>query len=186
MAVWGSKIEGQSYISVGSDNFQGGALATEHLIASGRRRIAFLGDDQLPEVAPRFAGYRHALEQHGLEFDTRLHARSHFLSEDAYRLTRAMLKKTDPPDGLFAASDVIAVGAIRALVEAGHRVPQDISLVGFDDIPLAAYSQPPLTTVRQDLGLAARLLVDRLLALIAGESVESVEMAVKLVVRESA
>lgn len=97
-----------------------------------------------------------------------------------------MLKKTDPPDGLFAASDVIAVGAIRALVEAGHRVPQDISLVGFDDIPLAAYSQPPLTTVRQDLGLAARLLVDRLLALIGGETVESVEMPVKLVVRESA
>ncbi len=186
MAVWGSRIDGQSYISVGSDNFQGGALATEHLIASGRQRIAFLGDDQLPEVAPRFAGYRHALEQHGLEFDTRLHARSHFVSEDAYRLTRAMLKKTDPPDGLFAASDVIAVGAIRALVEAGHRVPQDISLVGFDDIPLAAYSQPPLTTVRQDLSLAARLLVDRLLALIAGEAVESVEMPVKLVVRESA
>ncbi|MGW8341495.1 transcriptional regulator [Xanthomonas axonopodis pv. khayae] len=186
MAVWGSRIDGQSYISVGSDNFQGGVLATEHLIASGRQRIAFLGDDQLPEVAPRFAGYRHTLERHELEFDTRLHARSHFVSEDAYRLTRAMLKKTDPPDGLFAASDVIAVGAIRALVEAGHRVPQDISLVGFDDIPLAAYSQPPLTTVQQDLGLAARLLVDRLLALIAGEQVQSVEMPVKLVVRESA
>lgn len=97
-----------------------------------------------------------------------------------------MLKKADPPDGLFAASDVIAVGAIRALFEAGHRVPQDISLVGFDDIPLAAYSQPPLTTVQQDLGLAARLLVDRLLTLIAGEPVQSIEMPVKLVVRESA
>ncbi|KLD69221.1 transcriptional regulator, partial [Xanthomonas hyacinthi DSM 19077] len=84
----------------------------------GRRRIAFLGDEQLPEVAPRFTGYRRMLERHGLEFDPRLHARSHFLSEDAYRLTRAMLKKADPPDAVFAASDVIALGAIRALTEA--------------------------------------------------------------------
>lgn len=186
MVVWGSRIAGQSYVSVGSDNRLGGELATAHLIECGRRRIAFLGDEQLPEVAPRFAGYRAMLDQHGLVFDARLHARSHFVSEDAYRLTRAMLKKTDPPDGLFAASDVIALGAIRALVEAGHRVPQDISLVGFDDLPLAAYSQPPLTTIRQDLSQAARLLVDRMLALIEGDAVESIEMPVHLVVRESA
>ncbi|MBB5883825.1 LacI family transcriptional regulator [Xanthomonas sp. LMG 8992] len=186
MLVWGSRIDGQAYASVGSDNLRGGELATAHLIEHGRRRIAFLGDEQLPEVAPRFAGYRRMLETHGLAFDPRLHARSHFLSEDAYRLTRAMLKKTDPPDAVFAASDVIALGAIRALIEAGHRVPQDIALVGFDDIPLAAYSQPPLTTVRQDLAHAATLLVDGVLNLIAGVPVDSVELPVSLVVRESA
>jgi len=186
MVVWGSRIDGQAYVSIGSDNLRGGELATAHLIEIGRRRIAFLGDERLPEVAPRFAGYRSMLERHGLEFDPRLHARSHFLSEDAYRLTRAMLKKADPPDAVFAASDVIALGAIRALTEAGHRVPQDISLVGFDDIPLAAYSQPPLTTVRQDLAQAATLLVNGVLGLIAGEQLESVELAVRLVVRDSA
>ncbi|MDQ1121060.1 MULTISPECIES: LacI family DNA-binding transcriptional regulator [Pseudoxanthomonas] len=186
MVVWGSRMPGQAYVSVGSDNRRGGELATAHLIEAGRRRIAFLGDEQLPEVAPRFAGYRAMLEQHGLVFDPRLHARSHFVSEDAYRLTRAMLKKADPPDGVFAASDLIALGAIRALAEAGLRVPQDVSLVGFDDLPLASYSQPPLTTVRQDLTLAARHMVDRLLALVDGGTADSLEMPVQLVVRESA
>ncbi len=186
MVVWGSHIAGQAYVSVGSDNLRGGELATAHLIEAGRRRIGFLGDEQLPEVAPRFSGYRAVLERHGLPFDRRLHARSHFLSEDAYRLTRAMLKKADPPDGLFAASDLIALGAIRALVEAGLRVPQDVSLVGFDDLPLANYSQPPLTTIRQDLAQAARLLVDRLLVLVEGGKAESIQLPVRLVVRESA
>jgi DNA-binding LacI/PurR family transcriptional regulator len=186
MVVWGSCIDGQAYASIGSDNRRGGELATAHLIEAGRRRIAFLGDEQLPEVAPRFAGYRAMLDQHQLPFDPRLHARSHFVSEDAYRLTRAMLKKADPPDGIFAASDLIALGAIRALTEAGLRVPQDVSLVGFDDLPLASYSQPSLTTIRQDLTLAARLLVDHLLKLVEGKKVESVELPVQLVVRESA
>ncbi|PZQ29653.1 MAG: LacI family transcriptional regulator [Stenotrophomonas acidaminiphila] len=186
MVVWGSHIDGQAYVSVGSDNLLGGELATTHLIEAGRRRIGFLGDEQLPEVAPRFSGYRAVLERHGLPFDRRLHARSHFLSEDAYRLTRAMLKKADPPDGLFAASDLIALGAIRALAEAGLRVPQDVSLVGFDDLQLANYSQPPLTTIRQDLSQASRLLVDRLLVMIEGGKAESIQLPVHLVVRESA
>lgn len=186
LVVWGSRMPEQDYVSVGSDNRLGGELATEHLIAAGRSRIAFLGDDELPEVAPRFTGYRQTLEKHGLDYDPRLYARSHFVSEDAYRLTRAMLKKAEPPDGLFAASDVIAIGAMRALAEAGLRVPQDLSLVGFDDIPLAAYSHPPLTTIRQDFSQAVRLLVDKILAIVSDGEAESVELPVTLVVRESA
>jgi len=189
MVVWGSRIEGQSYVSVGSDNRQGGELAVRYLIDTCHRRIAFVGDDELPEIAPRFAGYRAMLDGHGLAFDPRLHVRCAFLSEHGYQVTRAMLKKTAPPDAIFAAADVLALGAIRALVDHGLRVPQDVAVVGFDDLPLAQDSQPPLTTIRQDFGGAAQRLVELLLAIIAGEGADpaqSVELPVELIVRESA
>jgi len=189
MVVWGSHIPGQSYVSVGSDNHQGGELATRYLIETCHRRIAFLGDDQLPEIAPRFAGYRAMLACHGLSFDPRLHVRCAFSSEHGYQATRAMLKKSAPPDAIFAAADVIAVGAMRALADHGIQVPRDVAVVGFDDLPLARDSQPPLTTVCQDFSAAADCLVERLLALIESEAAnpaQSVELPVELVVRESA
>jgi len=185
MVVWGSHIDGQAYVSVGSDNLLGGELATTHLIEAGRRRIGFLGDEQLPEVAPRFSGYRAVLEHHGLPFDRRLHARSHFLSEDAYRLTRAMLKKTDPPDGVFAASDLIALGAMQALAERGLRVPEDVAVAGFDDIPMARLAQPALTTVQQDTRGAGAVLVSTLIDLIERRPAQSRELDTRLVVRRS-
>jgi len=189
MVVWGSHIKGQSYVSVGSDNRQGGELAARYLIETCHRRIAFLGDDELPEIAPRFAGYRQMLKCHGLAFDPRLHVRCAFLSEHGYQVTRAMLKKTAPPDAIFAAADVIALGAMRALIDHGFRVPQDVAVIGFDDIAQAKDSQPPLTTIAQDFEAAARYLVERLLAMIEGEPADpaqSVELPVQLVVRESA
>jgi len=189
MVVWGSRIAGQSYLSVGSDNRQGGELATRYLIDTCHRRIAFLGDDQLPEIAQRFAGFRAMLEAHGLPLDPRLHVRCAFLGEHGYQAMRALLKKTAPPDAIVAAADVIALGAIRALNDHGLRVPQDVALTGFDDLPLAKDSQPPLTTVQQDFSTGARCLVERLLAIIEGaptDPAQSLELPVQLVVRESA
>jgi len=189
MVVWGSRIAGQSYLSVGSDNRQGGELATRYLIDTCHRRIAFLGDDQLPEIAQRFAGFRAMLTAHGLPFDPRLHVRCAFLGEHGYQAMRALLKKTAPPDAIVAAADVIALGALRALNDHGLRVPQDVALTGFDDLPLARDSQPPLTTIAQDFGAGARALVERLLAIIEGapaDPAQSLELPVRLVVRESA
>jgi len=186
VVAWGEQLADQAYPSVGSDNRLGGLLATRHLLEHGRSRIAFLGDERLPEIAPRFEGYRGALAEQGLTPDRSLLVRTEFELDDAYRAVKAMLAKGARPDGLFAVSDVIAVGAIRALADAGLRVPQDVSVIGFDDIALAAYSHPSLTTVRQDLALGARLLVDKLIARCANLPVETTVIAPQLIVRESA
>ncbi len=186
LVAWGADLSGQAYPTVGTDNRLGGEIAANHLLAHGRKKLAFLGDERLPEVLLRFDGFEAALKAKGLALDKSLHIRTHFLADDAYRAVRAMLAKGGRPDGVFAVSDVIAISAIRALNEAGLRVPQDVSVVGFDDIALANYSQPPLTTVRQDLPKAAKLLVEKLIARIAGETVGSTVIAPALTVRESA
>lgn len=186
LVAWGEQIPGQAYPSVGCDNRLGGELATRHLVEHGRRRIAFLGDERTPEVGSRHQGYRAVLAEHGLEASRVLHARSGFGLDAASRSVKAMLAKGARPDGIVAASDVIALGAIRALSEASLRVPQDVSVTGFDDISLAAYSHPSLTTIRQDLPQGARLLVDKILALSAGANVASTVIPPQLVVRESA
>jgi DNA-binding LacI/PurR family transcriptional regulator len=98
---------------------------------------------------------------------------------------RAHLASHPAPDGVFAASDVIAIGVIRALVATGHAVPAAVSVVGYDDVSIAQHSQPPLTTIRQDVARGVRYLVDLLLQQLAGETVQSFRMQPELVVRES-
>ena len=186
LVVWGAKMANQPYVSVGSDNRLGGLQAGRHLAALGCRRIAFLGDERLPEIGARFEGYREALQEHGLAADPRLHVRTHFIAETAYDAVKAMLAKGAEPDGIFAASDVIAISAVRALAEAGRRVPLDVSVVGYDDIPLARHTHPTLTTVRQDIQLGARLLTEALLGMIEGHPGTSVEFTPELIVRGSA
>lgn len=186
LVAWGTQLPRQNYPTVGSDNRSGGRLATEHLIARGRRRIAYLGDERLPEVAQRFAGYREALRAHGLKFDAALHVRSRFAGSDAYEAARTLALGGRAFDAVVAASDVIAMNAIRALAETGRRVPQDVSVVGFDDILLAEHAQPPLTTVRQDFARGALALVDTAIAAIRGEATPSVLLETRLVVRASA
>lgn len=186
LAAWGTQLKAQRYPSIGTDNRLGGQLATEHLIAHGRRRIAFLGDERLPEVARRFDGYRAALRAHGVRRDAALHVRSAFAAEDAYRAACALIGNGAAFDAVVAASDVIAMNAIRAIVESGRRVPQDVSVVGFDDILLAQYAQPALTTVRQDIASGAASLVDTVLAAIKGEPTQSLMLEPTLIVRASA
>ena len=186
IVVWGARQPRQSYVSVGTDNHLGGKLATRHLLGVGRRRIAFLGDERLPEISRRFAGYREVLEQAGIGFDPRLQARTRFSATESYAAAKALLDEAGSIDGLVAASDVIAINAIRAIAESGRSVPGDVSVTGYDDIPLASYSHPSLTTVRQDLGRGAEFLVEALLAVIRGRPSTPVEFPPELVVRESA
>lgn len=186
LAAWGTQLKAQRYPSIGTDNRLGGRLATEHLLARGRRRIAFLGDERLPEVAHRFDGYRTALRDHGLRRDASLHVRSHFAADDAYRAARELCTSGAVFDAVVAASDVIAMNAMRAIAESGRRVPQDVSVVGFDDILLAQYAQPALTTVRQDIARGAVALVDTVIAAIQGEPTASLALEPMLVVRASA
>ena len=186
LVAWGSQLPAQRYPTVGTDNRLGGRIATEHLLRHGRRRIAFLGDERLPEIGHRHEGFRSALQDAGLRALPELHVRSHFVAEEAYRSVRELIERGSEFDGVVAASDLIAISAIRALATSGRRVPQDVSVVGFDDIMLAEHSHPPLTTVRQELAQGAQALVETVIAAVRGEDVDCTVLAPTLIVRASA
>jgi DNA-binding LacI/PurR family transcriptional regulator len=185
MVVWGAQLKNQRYVTVGSDNEGGGYLATSHLIAQGCRRIAFLGDPVVPEVRARLGGYARALESKGIGRSASLEVPVRFGGDAAYDSVSSLLDANAKFDGIFACSDVIAMSAMRALTERGRRIPADVAVAGFDDIPLAAYTTPPLTTVRQDYQAGARLLVEKVVRAIAGEVVNPEVIATELIVRGS-
>lgn len=182
--VWGAELPDQAYCSVGSDNLKGGLRATQHLMRLGRERILFLGDIDAPEAAQRFRGYREALERADRPVEPELHLPAHFEVKSAESAIDARLRDGRRFDGIVAASDLIALGAIRALHRAGIDVPKDVAVVGYDDVPLARYSRPALTTVAQDTLRAGRLLVSKLLDA-SERGATSERVPTELIVRES-
>jgi DNA-binding LacI/PurR family transcriptional regulator len=185
VVVWGTKLKGQRYITVGSDNEAGGQLATAHLISQGCRKIAFLGDPSAPEVGARLNGYSRALREAGIERVAALEVPVRFGSDTAYHAVASLIEADVDFDGLVACSDVFAMSAMRALIERGRKIPADVALTGFDDIPFAAFTSPPLTTVRQNCHAGARLLVEKLMRAIRHEPNESMVIPTELVVRSS-
>lgn len=183
--AWGAKLPGQHYPTVGSDNYRGGQMATRHLAQQGYRHIAFLGDRSLPEVGQRYGGYRDALAESGLPLDPQLYVKSGFKPEHAFEAAQSLFTRDRPCDSVVAASDVIAVNAIRAAVGAGLSVPKQFGVVGFDNVPQSAYSNPPLTTVAQDIRHGANLLAQGVHAMIGGHHVDAVELPCQLIVRKS-
>ncbi|MCW0454512.1 HTH-type transcriptional repressor CytR [Xanthomonas sacchari] len=184
---WGAVLPGQPGVSIGSDNFQGGHDITAHLLAQGRRRIAFLGDasNHYPEFLERYRGHLQALRAAGAEATPALQVDAITTEQSGYEAALALLGRGERFDALFAASDLIAIGALKALREHGLRVPEDVALAGFDDIPVAASVDPALSTVQQDTKLAGAVLVDTLLAQIAGQPVSSRTLPVTLALRGS-
>ena len=185
MVAWGANLPGQVHCSVGSDNRKGGELATRHLIERGCRNFAFFGDPIAPEIAERLEGCRAALAVAGLsEALTVLPA--HLTAETAHPAISKWLDETKAiPDGIIAASDVIAMSALRALSEHGVSVPHQVHVVGYDDLAFANQTVPPLSTIKQDLSAGAAHLVDLLFRRISGEKTESVVLEPTLVVRQS-
>jgi len=185
--LWGATQPGLEAHSVGCDNRAGGELATRHLLDLGRRSIAFLGGttDQCPEFKQRFEGFRSALEAAGQDAASALQVDAQGPETSGFAAVDRLLAEGRDFDALFAASDLIAIGAIRRLHKAGLRVPEDVSVVGFDDIHASRYLSPALTTVRQDTSLAADILVDRLVCMIEGEEAHSELIEPSLVVRGS-
>ncbi|HOG48501.1 MAG TPA: LacI family DNA-binding transcriptional regulator [Anaerolineae bacterium] len=173
-----------SYVDV--DNVSGTRMAVEHLLRQGRRRIATIcGPRAMVAGRDRLAGYRQALEARGMAYDEALVAEGDF-SEDGGRAAMQRLL-AQAPDALFAASDMMAIGAIKALREAGRRIPQDVAIVGFDDLPLASIMEPGLTTVRQPIERLGAMAAEVLLDLVEGrvEGPQHVILPVQLVVRQS-
>ncbi len=184
---WGSPMSDEPGTTLGSDNRGGGLAATRHLIARGRRQVAFIGtaSSHAPEFEDRWRGYCDALAEAGLRADPALQ-RNAVTSEDSGRAAvQSLLQSGASFDAIFAASDVIAIGAMRALAEHGRSVPGDVALVGFDDIPAASLTAPALTTVCQDVRGAGQALVDTLLSQIRGQVVEPFMLPTQLVVRGS-
>lgn len=183
--VWGAELPGQRYCSIGSDNIRGGRRATAHLARLGRKRIAFFGDTEAPEAMQRYSGYLEALDAAGLEADPVLVMPVHFEVESAENAVERLIAQGVAFDAIFAASDLIALGAIRGLNRRGLDVPGDVSVVGYDDIQLARYIRPALTTISQDMAKAGRLLVARLMSSTAGQEIRSERLPTELIVRES-
>jgi len=185
--IYGPIVRDQPGHSLGCDNETGGCAATEHLVGLGRRRIVILGDTSKrhPEFESRRIGYERALQSAGIPVEPELIVHADNTEDRGYQAVKALVDSDTAFDAIFAVTDVLAIGAIRALADAGLRVPNDIGVVGFDDLPISSLVTPPLTTIRQDIRRASEGLVEGIVGLIQGRPVESTLMAPRLVVRES-
>ena len=174
--------------SIGSTNWAGGHEATTHLLGLGHRRIGHLsGAGGSVPARERLAGYRSALEDAGVPHDPGLVTGGGFSYEAGFAGAQELLELEDPPTALFAASDEAALGAFEAARQAGLRVPEDLSVVGFDDTLLARWASPKLTTVRQPLHAMGEMAVERAITLLAGGSrrVHPLQLQTSLVERSS-
>jgi LacI family transcriptional regulator len=170
-----------------SDNSDGSRQATEHLLQLGHRRIAILPGSTLGPIGmERLLGCQRAIAQAGLVLDPDLIRPGGWNTEDAYRATIALLSERRDFTAIMAGSDLMAIGVLRALHEKGIQVPTEVSVIGFDDVDLCRYTEPPLTTVRQDRAAMARRAIQQLLHMIeAGGIASPVIVPTKLVVRAS-
>jgi DNA-binding LacI/PurR family transcriptional regulator len=185
---WGPVLEGQPGVSVGCDNLQGGYDVTRHLLGTGRRSIAFLGNasTHYPEFFDRYRGYERAVLEARVATSSALQVDAITTEESGFQAASELLRRGAKFDAIVAASDLIAIGALRALADAGLEVPRQVAVTGFDDIATASLTHPPLTTVMQDTRRAGELLVESLLRQIAGDPVSNSVIPTKLVVRKSA
>lgn len=183
MVVWGASDADLPYLTVGTDNVAGGALAARHLLERGRRRLAFFGNIDAPEFVARERGFLEALPEE-LRASTEI-VPIHLTPESSFAAASEYFAAGNRPDGVFAASDIIGMSIVAAAAEHGIAVPEAMSVVGFDDILLARIATPPLTTVRQDIAEGARRLVDLVLQRISGEDVSSALLDPVLIERGS-
>ncbi|MCK8125669.1 LacI family DNA-binding transcriptional regulator [Pseudoalteromonas sp. 2CM39R] len=184
---WGASVDNRPDLTISCDNYGGGKLAAEHLLAHSRNDCAFIGDasDHSPEFFARFNGFKDALQQNGITLNERKIANAISTEESGYHATRSLIANNITFNALFAASDLIAIGAIRALKEANINVPKDVAVIGFDNISIASYINPPLTTIEQNTTIAGQMLVENLLKLIRGEQVQSTLLPPRLIARGS-
>jgi DNA-binding LacI/PurR family transcriptional regulator len=173
---------------VDADNAGGADIATDHLVRSGRGRVATVtGPMDMCAGQDRLRGYRTALRRAGVRRDPALEAPGGFTIAGGFDAMSALLARNPTVDAVFAASDLMAIGAMRAIELSGRTVGADVAVVGFDDIPEAANARPALSTVRQPISDLGATMVDRLLAIIDGDAAErETVLPVELVLRQTA
>ena len=174
--------------TVASDDQGGGRLATEHLISLGHRRIGHIGvPEWVIRAQERLSGYRLTLELHGIPFESELVVSGDAHQDGGYQGIQQLLSLPQPPTAVVCFNDLTAIGVLSGAHAAGIRVPHDLAVVGFDDVPMARFVQPPLTTVRQDTPAIGQQALTMLLDLIdaKGTSTAPVTLPTELVVRET-
>lgn len=180
--------QNKQFPSIAADSYAGASAAMRYLLAQGHRRIAFItGDERLASAQDRHRAWQEHLLHAGLPVDPELVVQGDFSQTGGESAAAQLLGLANRPTAIFAANDVSAIGVLNALHKAGLRVPEDISVVGFDDIPPAAQCHPPLTTVRQPMQQMGRAAVNTLLALMAGLDAASPQIVLptELVLRQS-
>lgn len=183
---WGAPDEAHPGVSIGCDNYQGGQSITEHLLSLGKTSFAFIGDNgqQAPEFMARYQGYIDTLTKHGLQNNS-VQRNGNSTEEAGYEGILSLMASSELPEVIVCASDLIAMGVLRALRENHVRVPDDVAVVGYDNISISAYTTPTLTSVQQNTKLAGELLVNTLLKAINNEQVEDYLMPAEVIVRQS-
>lgn len=161
--------EGSSFI--GSDNYQGAYMATKHLIEAGRKKIALVLHDKTIATQERRAnGYKQALRDHGIEFDEQRVVKVNSVDMDSgYAITKEIWESSVEIDSVFYVSDILAIGALRYFSENAIRVPEDVSIIGFDDIPLSSKVTPALTTMRQSFIEFGKIAADSIMKMMNGD-----------------
>ena len=186
VVVTGRKLKAPGLFSLSFDNFEGGRLATHHLLQLGHRRIAFItGDTRHPDAKERLRGYRAALEAAGVAHDAALVLPGDYTEQSGQVAVERLLDSGAPFSAIFAANDQMAFGAALGLHRRRLRVPQDVSLVGFDDVAGALFSIPPLSTVHHPVVELGQIAARAMLALLAGETPALALPAPRFIVRES-
>ena len=172
--------------SVGVNNIKGSFLAVEHLIKLGHKKIAFINGHKEAEVSyERLDGYCLALNRYGIPIDNTLIEYTDFSDEGAEQAIERLLKEHKEFTAVFCASDLIAVGTINMLNNLGYLVPDDVSVVGFDDIYIAQYMNPKLTTIRQNRQKIGQSAANVLISMVSGQEIGSVMIDPELIVRDS-
>jgi LacI family transcriptional regulator len=174
--------------SVIADNYQGGYLATKHLILLGHKRIGCItGPTGILASGRRIAGYKKALEESGIAFDMELIKSGDFHAASGKTAALQLLNQPQRPSAIFAFNDLMAMGAIQAAIACNRSIPRDISVIGFDDIELSSYLQPPLTTIRQPKQEMGRMAVEMLLNRIENHDLPAIKVVlpISIINRES-
>ena len=186
VVVTGRSLRAPGLLALDFDNFEGAQIATRHLLSLGHRRIAFVsGDLKHPDGKERLRGYRAALEAAGVDYLPQLVLPGNFTEASGLAAAQRLIDSGEAFTALFASNDQMAYGAGLALHRRGLRVPDDVSLVGFDDLASSVYAIPPLTTVHHPVYELGQLAAQAMLQLLAGEAPTLVLPPPQLVVRES-
>ncbi|CAE6920391.1 LacI family DNA-binding transcriptional regulator [Vibrio sp. B1FLJ16] len=182
----GYNIEGKNICSLNLDNQLGGYMATLHLLQLGHMNIAHIkGLDSQPDSKARFQGYKKALAEADIKLNPKLIMQGDFRAEAGYQRTIELIESKTHFSAIFAANDQTAYGAIKALTDRGFRVPEDVSVVGFDDLPVSQFFTPALTTLRQPIEEIGSLCAKSMLSLLAKESYDARLPPIDLIVRQS-
>ncbi len=184
--AWGAMLDNQNYVSVGGNSFAGGVLAVKHLASQGRRHIGFIGgNENMVETYLRRKGFERGLLESNLPYDERLVTHTDFTPQAGVMAIDRLLTESPHLDGVVVCSDFMSIAVMEVIRERGHRVPDEIAVVGYDDIQLAAHCSPRLTTIRQEINDWGRLMVRKLFDVIDGRPTEAAMMPVELVIRDS-